>query len=138
VEKILSRLKPHRLFFGLLLATFLIHLINITKLPIFNDESIYLDWAWTSWHIPGHAFDSLLDAKQPLMIWIFGLSEMIFADPLFAGRLVSVLFGLLTAIGIYLVTLRLFRNSVAHFALATLAALLYLITRSSCSIFAKP
>lgn len=91
----------------ILITYFSLHMTNLTLLPIFNDESIYLDWAWTMTHIPGHLYDSLLDAKQPLMFWIFGIFENFFADPLIAGRLTSVFIGAVTALGIYRVTSRL-------------------------------
>src|SRR4030042_6801086 len=86
---------------------FTFNLLNLTKLPIFNDEAIYLDWAWSYTHTPGHLFDSLLDAKQPLMIWVFAFFENIFADPLIAGRFASVLIGAGTTWGIYLITKQL-------------------------------
>ncbi len=80
---------------------FLIRIFQLTKLPIFNDEAIYLDWGWRETHEPGYLFYSLYDAKQPFLMWLFGISETLFSDPLFAGRLVSVLFGVLSAIGLY-------------------------------------
>ncbi len=101
----------------------IIHVINLTVLPIFNDESIYLDWGWTHTHMPGHLYDALIDAKQPFMIWIFGLFENFFQDPLFAGRFASVLIGLITLIGIYKLAKQFFLEHVALFA-----AFLYAIT----------
>src|SRR6266404_5132968 len=83
------------------LTYFLLNTINLGLLPIFNDESIYLDWGWLSIHVPGNAYISLTDAKQPLLIWIFGIFATIFPDPLFAGRFVSVIIGSLTLAGIY-------------------------------------
>ena len=106
----------------LLAFYFLLLLFNLTRLPIFNDEAIYLDWAWSFTHYPGHLFDSLLDAKQPLMIWIFAVFENIFTDPLLAGRFVSVLVGCVTLLGIYSVTNRLLGSKGA-----ILASLLYTI-----------
>lgn len=73
-------------------------------------------------HTPGRLFDSLLEAKQPLMIWIFAISDNFFSDPLFAGRFVGLLFGSLTLIGIYSITIKLFNRSTA-----ILAAFLYSI-----------
>lgn len=89
------------------------HLLNITLLPIFNDESIYLDWGWVQTHTPGHLYDSLVDAKQPLMLWLFGIFSNFFADPLVAGRFVSVLFGLGSLVGLYALTQRLFDKPTA-------------------------
>jgi 4-amino-4-deoxy-L-arabinose transferase-like glycosyltransferase len=103
------------------LLYFVLRLINLTKLPIFNDEAIYLDWGWRETHRTGNLYYSLYDAKQPFLMWIFGISESIFSDPLFAGRLVSVFAGLLTLVGIYKITKDFFTQKAA-----LLAALFYI------------
>jgi hypothetical protein len=66
--------------------------------------------------MPGHLYDSLLDAKQPLMIWIFSIFENFFEDPLYAGRFVSVLVGLTTLLGIYQLAKKLFSQRVGFIA----------------------
>ena len=76
-------------------------LINLTLLPIFTDETNYLDWGWREIHTSGRFFYSLYDAKQPLVMWFFGIFQSFTSDPLLAGRLVSVLTGLLTLVGLY-------------------------------------
>jgi uncharacterized membrane protein len=101
---------------------FILHLTNLTLLPIVVDESIYLDWGWSHTHMPGTLYDAQLDAKQPLLIWIFGIFERFFSDPLFAGRLVSVIAGALTMLGIHTITRKLFNKHTAF-----IAALLYSI-----------
>ncbi len=98
------------------IAYFLSRLPFLTKLPIFNDEAIYLDWGWKSLHTSAGLFYSLYDAKPPLLIWIFGIFESVIGSPLFAGRLVSVLAGLLTLIGIYKVAIKLEDRKVALLA----------------------
>jgi len=95
---------------------FLARLINLTKLPIFNDEAIYLDWGWRATNLPGQLFVSLYDAKQPLLVWIFGLFENILKNPLFAGRLVSIMTGFLTLLGIYFLAKSVFDKKVAFLA----------------------
>jgi 4-amino-4-deoxy-L-arabinose transferase-like glycosyltransferase len=117
-----DKIMSHKGIFVLLLLFLILHGINLTLLPIFNDESIYLDWGWTYTHMPGHLYDSLLDAKQPLMIWVFGIFENFFSDPLFAGRFASVIIGAITTLGIYTLTKKLFTKQIA-----LLAALLYTI-----------
>lgn len=112
----------NRIFLVIIFVYFFINLLNLTLLPIFNDEAIYLDWAWVYTHNPGHLFDSLLDAKQPLMIWIFAFFENFFNDPLFAGRFTSVLIGAITVLGIYVTAKRLLNKQAA-----LIAALLYII-----------
>ena len=106
----------------LIVFYFVFRLFNLTKLPIFNDEAIYLDWGWRETHRAGFLYYSLYDAKQPLLMWIFGIAEGVFSDPLFAGRLVSVISGFLTLIGIYKLAKYLFEEKTA-----LIAAFLYTI-----------
>ncbi len=113
--KLFNRLKKwvtiNKFILLILLFYFIFNLINLTLLPIFNDESIYIDWGWIQTHWPGKEYDSLSDAKQPLMIWLFGIFSNFFNDPLFAGRFVSVLFGGFTVAGIYLTSKKLFNKN---------------------------
>jgi 4-amino-4-deoxy-L-arabinose transferase-like glycosyltransferase len=92
---------------------FLVRFPNLTLLPIFNDEAIYLDWGWRETHVPGYLYYSLYDAKQPLMMWLFGISQSIFSAPLFAGRLVSLILGFFSTIGIFFVAKKLFNTKIA-------------------------
>ncbi len=101
---------------------FLSRLVNLTKLPIFNDEAIYLDWGFRETHVPGYLYYSLYDAKQPFLMWIFGIFQTILPDPLFAGRLVLVIFGFLTLAGIYKISIQYFDKKIA-----TLASISYII-----------
>ncbi|MDP3888519.1 MAG: phospholipid carrier-dependent glycosyltransferase [bacterium] len=73
---------------------------NLLALPIFNDESIYLHWGQIMTGVPNNAFYSLFDGKPPFILWLFGFFQNLPIDPLVAGRLVSILFGLGTLIGI--------------------------------------
>lgn len=45
-------------------------------------------------------FYSMLDGKPPMIMWNFGLFEKLPLDPLAAGRLVSIIFGFFTLLGI--------------------------------------
>lgn len=49
---------------------------------------------------PGQAFYSLFDGKPPLVLWVFGTIQKFPIDPLVAGRLISIIFGTLTLLGI--------------------------------------
>lgn len=109
-------ISPHRVIIVIVILYFILHLFNLTLLPIFNDESIYVDWGWSHTHIPGMLYDSQLDAKQPLMIWLFGFFQNFISDPLYAGRFVSVLIGFTTLIGIYKLSQTLFNKNIAIFA----------------------
>ena len=72
-------------------------------LPIVGDESIYLRWAEIALH-QGSWFVSLLDGKQPLSVWLQALSWWLAPDdPLWAGRLVSTLAGVVATLGIFAV-----------------------------------
>jgi len=116
VKKLLFNLKifitANRYLIALCLFYFLIRLINLTKLPIFNDEAIYLDWGFRETHNPGFLYYSLYDAKQPFLMWIFGISENIFSDPLLAGRVVSVLTGFITFLGLYKLSREIFSKEI--------------------------
>lgn len=101
---------------------FIFRLPNLTLLPIFNDEAIYLDWGWRAVHTPGYLYYSLYDAKQPLIIWLFGISQSLWKDPLFAGRIVSIVLGLITMLGLYFLGRRLFNSRVA-----LLSAITYIV-----------
>ncbi|HYM65001.1 MAG TPA: glycosyltransferase family 39 protein [Candidatus Sulfotelmatobacter sp.] len=106
----------NKYFLLLVIAYFLLRIINLTKLPIFNDESIYLDWGWREINTPGYLYYSLYDAKQPLLMWFFGIAQILFKDPLFAGRLVSVFCGFLSLVGIYKLSQKLFDTKTAFIA----------------------
>lgn len=103
-------------FFSILVTYFSSRVINLTLIPIFNDEAIYLDWGWRETHVPGLLYYSLYDNKQPLLMWFFGMFESIFPDPLFAGRLVSVICGAITLGGIYRLAKELYGYRAAFIA----------------------
>ena len=93
-----------RVLLGILaLALFLRAFKLTTLLPILVDESIYLRWAEIIHH-QGQWFISLLDGKQPLTYWLLAIQRMIWdADPLAGGRMLSVMAGLGSTIGVYAV-----------------------------------
>lgn len=72
---------------------------NLTKLPIFVDEALYLRWAQIAWHDASWRFISLTDGKQPLFIWFVIPFMKLIHDPLMAGRMASVIAGLGTMLG---------------------------------------
>lgn len=79
---------------------FLTRLINLTIIPIFTDEAIYLRWGQIALADPKWRFISLIDGKQPLLIWLFLPVLKLMSDPLVAGRLVSVAAGFFGMIGL--------------------------------------
>ncbi len=103
-------------FIWLSVFYFVTRFVNILKLPLFNDESIYIDWANKEINTKGLLFYSLYDGKPPLLMWIFGIFHKFIGDPLLAGRVVSVIAGFLTLLGIYKLSEKYFGERVARFA----------------------
>jgi 4-amino-4-deoxy-L-arabinose transferase-like glycosyltransferase len=85
---------------GILALFLLTRLLHLTNIPIFTDEAIYLRWAQIGLGDPRWRFISLVDGKQPLLIWLFYPALKLITDPLVAGRLVSVIAGFFGMLGI--------------------------------------
>lgn len=101
VRNMVSWLKKYPIF-GLSILYFALRWVNLSQIPLFNDEAIYLDWGWRSFvDFPTYLFYSLHDAKQPLFIWLVGIAQHGIENPIYAGRLVSIVFGWLSVIGLY-------------------------------------
>ena len=90
---------PTLLVFGYL-AT---RLINLTNLPIFTDESIYIYWAKVISQTHQQWFISLTDGKPPVLIWLISAFLSVFPSNLYllAGRIPVVLIGLTGVVGFY-------------------------------------
>lgn len=74
---------------------FLTHLPSLTLLPVFADEAIYIRWAQLIQDDAArYAFFSMADGKPPLFMWLLSVVLKFFADPLLAGRFLSLLVGL--------------------------------------------
>lgn len=69
------------------------HLAKLLSLPVFADEAIYIRWAQLLRHDAVYRYFSLNDGKPPLFMWITAVFLQAPLNPLFAGRLVSVLVG---------------------------------------------
>ncbi len=110
-------------FAGLLAVVvfFALRLPFLTRIPVFVDEAIYIRWSQIMRNEPSLRFLPLSDGKQPLFMWATMPSLKLFADPLVAGRMVSIFAGLLSlsslAFFIYVLTANLF--------LAALSSLVY-------------
>jgi 4-amino-4-deoxy-L-arabinose transferase-like glycosyltransferase len=104
---------------------FVTRLVNLTKLPIFTDEAIYIRWSQIGSRDSSWRFISLVDGKQPLFTWILMVYlKVIKSDPLFVGRLVSVSAGFASLVGIWFLTKELFKKN----SIAFIAAFLYIIS----------
>ena len=87
------RLKIVLIFYLLITA------IALTALPVFSDEAIYIHWAQVATNEPSkYAFLPMLDGKPPLHVWTLIPMLKVVQDPLLAGRLVSVLVGLVNVL----------------------------------------
>ena len=104
----------------LAIASFL-RLSSLTYLPIFGDEAIYVRWAQVMRAEPTLRFLPLSDGKQPLFMWVVIPFLKIVSDPLYAGRVVSVLSGIATAGGVIGLSYLLFKS----FKVSLIAALIY-------------
>src|SRR3989344_8489093 len=109
---------------AILLLAILLRTYNIFSIPIFADEAIYIRWAQVMRAVSSLRFLPLDDGKQPLFMWLMIPFLKVIGDPLLAGRTLSMLAGLGTLTGIFLVTLRLFKNKKT----AILAALIYAVS----------
>lgn len=108
---------------GLSLLYFVTRLTNLTKLPIFTDEAIYIRWAQIGSRDANWRYISLVDGKQPLFTWILMVFLRFIRDPLMAGRLVSVMAGIGTTIGIWVTSRELFKSR----KIAMAASILYIL-----------
>ncbi len=102
---------------------FFTRLYNILGLPIFTDEAIYIRWSQIALQDASWRFISLTDGKQPMYVWIAMNLLRFIQDPLLAGRMVSVLSGLVTMIGIFFLTGEVFKNK----KISLLSCLLYVL-----------
>jgi len=95
---------------GVLLVFFLIRFINLTILPVFADEAIYIRWSQVMRAEPTLRFLPLSDGKQPLFMWLTIPFLKIFSDPLLAGRYLSVLAGFGSLVGLVFLAWLLFKE----------------------------
>lgn len=120
----ISQYRTEILIITLLIAAFfLLRLPNLTLQPIFADEAIYIRWAQVMKSEPTLRFLPLSDGKTPLFMWAMIPLFKIFADPLFAGRFLSILSGFITFLGVIVLGWKVFGKNAAM-----LAGLLYVIT----------
>ncbi len=103
------------LLWYLIVVFFLLRLWNLTLLPIFNDEAIYIHWGIKELQ-SGNLYYSLYDSKQPLLMWFFAIFSTVSRDPLWGARLVSVLFGLVGTLGLFTLGKKFFSRTIGLWA----------------------
>src|SRR3989344_3536017 len=96
---------------GIFVLALFLRLYNLTILPIFGDEAIYIRWAQVMRAEPGLRFIPLSDGKQPLFMWVVIPFLKIIHDPLVAARVVSLFTGIGSLIGVFVLTYILFNRS---------------------------
>ncbi len=102
--------KPIFLLVLILLVGFVIRIYNLTIIPVFADEAIYIRWAQVMGAEPTLRFLPLSDGKQPFFMWVLMFIVRRFTDPLFISRLTSVFYGMATIVGIFTASFLLFKN----------------------------
>lgn len=95
---------------GVVLLGLSLRIYNLTILPVFVDEAIYVRWAQVMSSEATLRFLPLSDGKQPLFMWVLMFLIDSFSNPLFIGRLVSVMSGMGTMFGIFVFSYLLFKN----------------------------
>lgn len=108
----------------LVLVLFSLRFCNLTILPVFADEAIYVRWSQVMRAEQTLRFLPLSDGKQPLFMWLVIPFFKVFSDPLFAGRFVSILSGVGTLLGIMILSYILFKNK----TVTVIAALFYALS----------
>ncbi len=106
----MSKVKTVIVGFLILFLAIFLRLYNLTILPVFADEAIYIRWSQIMAAEPTLRFLPLSDGKQPLFMWVLMFLVRRFSDPLFIGRLVSVFSGMGTMAGIFVISLILFKS----------------------------
>lgn len=116
---------PHFPFIALVGVYLISRFINLTVLPIFTDESIYIYWAKLIESTHSQWFVSLTDGKPPLLVWMTAFFLTILPDGwyLIAGRLPAVLAGAVSVVSIYYLAELLFSNK----KIAIISAALYIL-----------
>lgn len=96
-----------KLFLTIFLVLFYFYsrIQNLTSIPVFCDEAIYIRWAQIIQSEDTLRFVPQSDGKQPLFMWINAVTLKLFPDPLVSGRIISVFSGFGIAILISLIAL---------------------------------
>jgi len=83
---------------------FISRLQNLTSIPVFCDEGIYIRWAQVIKTEENLRFIPQTDGKQPLFMWFNAVTLKFIQDPLVAGRLVSILAGFALLLILFIIT----------------------------------
>ena len=114
------------ILFFILLVSFVLRYLKVIvgQQPVFADEAIYVRWSQVMKAEPTLRFLPLSDGKQPLYMWILMFLLRGGFDPLIVGRLLSVFFGVMTNLGVFVLSYILFRSK----KVGIVAAILYAVS----------
>lgn len=116
-------MKKYVVFAIIVVAYFVFRLTNLTVLPIFNDESTYIRYGIHQLNEPTHQPFSLLIGKEPLLPFLYACIGTMVGNLLVGSRLVTIMFGFFTLVGLYLFTSEFFGKKAALFS-----SLFYIVT----------
>jgi 4-amino-4-deoxy-L-arabinose transferase-like glycosyltransferase len=105
------------------LIIFSLRFYNLTLLPVFADEAIYIRWSQIMKAEETLRFLPMSDGKQPFYMWVTIAFLKFISDPLLAGRVVSVLSGLGTLAGVSFLSFLLFKSKKAALVSAVIYSL---------------
>lgn len=124
-KKVIQEWKWTILLFSIIFSVALgIRLYNLTILPVFVDEAIYVRWSQVMATEATLRFLPLSDGKQPFYMWILMFLIKFFENPLYAGRLISVVTGMGSLIGVFILSYLMFRSK----KVSILASLIYCLS----------
>ena len=83
---------------------FFSRLQNLTSIPVFCDEGIYIRWSQIIKTEETLRFLPQTDGKQPLFMWLNAASIKFINDPLVSGRIISVFAGFGLILGLFFLT----------------------------------
>lgn len=114
------------IFYGTLALIYLFtHLYNLTGLPVFADETIYIRWSQLIMDEPQrYLFFPLNDGKTPLYIWLLVPFHYLLSDPVLVARLISVAAGVVQIYLSILIVRKLTNNRLTETLVALLTILL--------------
>ncbi|EKD86233.1 MAG: hypothetical protein ACD_37C00398G0002 [uncultured bacterium] len=115
--------KPLYFFSAIIVIYLITRFFNLELIPIFNDESTYIRYGMHEYNEPVFKAYSLLIGKEPLLPYLFAVFGTAVNNLLLGSRIVSIIFGLFTLVGLILFTKEALNRKVA-----ALVAVLYVLS----------
>lgn len=115
--------KPFYFFSAIIVIYLITRFFNLELIPIFNDESTYIRYGMHEYNEPVFKAYSLLIGKEPLLPYLFAVFGSASNNFLLGSRIVSVMFGPFTLLGLFL-----FTKEVMNKKVAVIVAMLYVLS----------